>query len=69
MCVVARRAAKPNDARLSGHNRNGMTRAMGEGSPRIWILDDIHNGGFSGGPVVFRTGAEPPGRVSLFPAL
>jgi len=26
--------------------------------PRIWVLDGINNDGFSGGPVIFRTGAE-----------
>jgi hypothetical protein len=26
--------------------------------PRIWILDGINNEGFSGGPVIFRTGSD-----------
>jgi hypothetical protein len=33
--------------------------ASGEpGEPKVWVLDGINNAGFSGGPVVSRTGAE-----------
>jgi len=28
------------------------------GEPRVWVLDGINNAGFSGGPVVYRTGPE-----------
>jgi hypothetical protein len=26
--------------------------------PRIWVLDGINNAGFSGGPVIFKSGPE-----------
>lgn len=32
--------------------------AMPDGPVRAWVLDGINNKGFSGGPVVFRTGAD-----------
>jgi hypothetical protein len=32
--------------------------AMGTGEPKIWVLDGINKAGFSGGPVIFRTGIE-----------
>ncbi|MGB9204751.1 MAG: trypsin-like peptidase domain-containing protein [Terriglobales bacterium] len=32
--------------------------AMATMEPRIWVLDGINNEGFSGGPVIFRTGSE-----------
>lgn len=34
---------------------SAMTVAEG---PKIWVLDGINNEGFSGGPVIFRTGSE-----------
>ncbi len=36
----------------------GITRVMGEENRRIWVLDGLNNEGFSGGPVIFRTGPE-----------
>jgi hypothetical protein len=32
--------------------------ALVSGAPKVWILDGINNDGFSGGPVIFHTGAE-----------
>jgi len=32
--------------------------AMPSLAPRIWVLDGINNPGFSGGPVIFKTGAD-----------
>jgi hypothetical protein len=32
--------------------------ALSTVEPRIWVLDGTNNGGFSGGPVIFRTGAD-----------
>jgi hypothetical protein len=32
--------------------------AMPSTEPQIWVLDGINNAGFSGGPVIFRTGPE-----------
>jgi hypothetical protein len=31
---------------------------MTQGEKMIWVLDGINNGGFSGGPVIFRTGPD-----------
>jgi hypothetical protein len=31
---------------------------MATTEPRIWVLDGINNPGFSGGPVIFKTGPE-----------
>lgn len=43
---------------LINSNGTGITKAMGDEDRRVWILDGINNGGFSGGPVFFRTGTE-----------
>jgi len=32
--------------------------AMPSVEPRVWVLDGINNAGFSGGPVIFKTGPE-----------
>jgi hypothetical protein len=32
--------------------------AMSTVEPKVWVLDGINNEGFSGGPVIFRTGPE-----------
>jgi hypothetical protein len=37
---------------------SGITRVMGNEDRKIFVLDGINNGGFSGGPVIFGTGTE-----------
>jgi trypsin-like peptidase len=37
---------------------SGLPNAGSNSEPRILVLDGINNEGFSGGPVIFRTGAE-----------
>ena len=37
---------------------SGITRVMGDEDRKIWVLDGMNNEGFSGGPVIFRTGAD-----------
>lgn len=37
---------------------SGNANADPTNNKRIWVLDGINNGGFSGGPVIFGTGAQ-----------